>query len=817
MKIPKMTLIILFLILKVITTEDEFCASNYQSKLLSKCQSLTDSVTGKHCHLFNNRCQRWYEECSEYDPEDNFNDDLCKAISPSDSYKKCLPSIENGEKKCVEFDKECQDITDARLCSDYNIGSEERCVYLYDEKKCEKHFNKCDGLEQSQCANNIPVDEKKCEYDQANSKCISKDRICSEFIKYRDSFSYDNYCINLKGSDGKVCFLNNGKCSEAYKTCSGAKDKNTCEKTNKLKVANNYEYIIDEKYKCFWDEDTEACQEKEIYCEDYKTYGRIPSSTFCNSLNTKNPIEGHEIWCSYNSSSGECVLRYRDCEDYNFGITNPDERDENVCNSITVGYNDKCILKDQTCQKVHKKCEDFEKQSYTEHYCHISEHEDPEMKCAFGDGKCRDMFLNCEAYNNKIEIEDRKKEDCESIIPTYENDANLYACVFSESNTCDKKKIENCEDFGGQNETHCESLSSIIKDSSKQECTLKYGKCTTQFRNCNDARIQNRTACESIKPSDNNFKCEYMYEYYCNQRYKTCSDFTGDSVRCLQLNSVYSSNGNFPLDISKKCVYENGKCYETTKSLSDYTYCSNYRGIDKNFCESIQPRNTNFYRSYVDYTSKCVYGDFGCERVTKNCSEAKNYKECSSFKASNENKKCVFLNNVCVEQYKTCQLYEESEETLDKNICESIILDDFSIKCIFTPETGSKGKCRSEAKSCEDFNIETLKSECDAIDTSSYDYSKKCTYSNNACSLSEKSCFELSTNGYPYSLMNEEMCEAASTGSSEIKCHYQSFYGCYIGVKDNAIDNSNEGNQQCNNSGAKYLNEIMLYLLLILF
>ena len=456
------------------------------------------------------------------------------------------------------------------------------------------------------------------------------------------------------------------------------------------------------------------------------------------------------------------------------------------------------------------------------HYCHILQHEDPEMKCAFGDGKCRDMFLNCEAYNNKVEIADRIKEYCESIIPSYD-DGKLYACIFSASNICEKKEVENCEDFGGKNETYCQSLSNYIKDSYYYYCTLKNNSCIKQFNSCNRANNKNKTVCETIELRNNNYyKCVFSDDYYCLQKFKTCSDYSGDSDGCLRLNTLTTSNGEKPLDFSKKCVYENGKCYETTRTSSDYTYCSNYKGTDKNFCESIQPRDT-YYNSHIDYTSKCVYGDYGCERVSKTCSDAKNYKECSSSKPSNENKKCVFLNNVCVEQYKTCQLYEESGETLDKNICESIIMDDFNTKCVFTPVTGSKGNCRPGTKSCEDFNIETLKSQCDAIDINSYDYSKKCAYSNNACSLYEKSCFELQ-NRNKYNVMNEEMCEAASTGSSETKCHYTSYYGCYIGIIDNnVIDNSNEngndneGNQQGNDSGAKYLNEIMFYLLLILF
>jgi len=117
--------------------------------------------------------------------------------------------------------------------------------------------------------------------------------------------------------------------------------------------------------------------------------------------------------------------------------------------------------------------------------------------------------------------------------------------------------------------------------------------------------------------------------------------------------------------------------------LSD-KFCSGYIGTDKNFCESIKPRkNDYFYPGEYDYSSKCIYGKEGCQKVSKECSDASDYFECSKIELANIKKKCVFLNNTCVEQYKTCQLYEDTEESITQKTCESIMMDDINTKCVF--------------------------------------------------------------------------------------------------------------------------------------
>ena len=214
-----------------------------------------------------------------------------------------------------------------------------------------------------------------------------------------------------------------------------------------------------------------------------------------------------------------------------------------------------------------------------------------------------------------------------------------------------------------------------------------------------------------------------------------------------------------PEDDDSACYLENGKCVERKKY--DYKYCYEYYGEDKSICESIQPRHFISYYPYYDYSKKCVYNtkDKDCEEEDKICSDARNALECGQITPSNTNKKCIYKDDSCVEQYKTCELYATSGETIVQSTCESII-DDNNKKCVYSTNT-----CKSETKTCSDFNLDLLKSSCYYL--SPKDDTKKCTYSSNACTTTDKNtCLEL----FGSKDATKEICEAASTTSDKRSC-----------------------------------------------
>ena len=75
------------------------------------------------------------------------------------------------------------------------------------------------------------------------------------------------------------------------------------------------------------------------------------------------------------------------------------------------------------------------------------------------------------------------------------------------------------------------------------------------------------------------------------------------------------------MDSDKICVMENNKCVEKYPSKSDFYYyyfCSKYKGINKEFCEAIQPyepsidiytisSSSRYYPIKPDYFAKCIY------------------------------------------------------------------------------------------------------------------------------------------------------------------------------------------------------------------
>ena len=166
-------------------------------------------------------------------------------------------------------------------------------------------------------------------------------------------------------------------------------------------------------------------------------------------------------------------------------------------------------------------------------------------------------------------------------------------------------------------------------------------------------------------------------------------------------------------------------------------------------------------------TYKCVFTSGNkCEKKRKECKEAKESYECSSYyvlPSDTTNKKCVYKNNECIEQYKDCDAYNNSGDNIDKTICESIELNSNTYKCVFTAGE-TKNTCEQKSKGCEDFNIESYKDSCGNY--SPNEIGKKCAYANMECSEVNQSCLELENN----SGVTEDICKAASVSSGNKKC-----------------------------------------------
>ena len=548
-------------------------------------------------------------------------------------------------------------------------------------------------------------------------------------------------------STSKTCTTDNNTCKELYKSCSVITTKNDCE--NKELISNS------PGYKCVWDT---SCQLKQKLCSEYKTG---EGSSLCYNYTTENPSYKE---CAYEFSNGveKCKEVYKTCDSYNKVITDKDKRKDEDCEDIELSGSDKCILDSDTkeCKQVKKECKDYDFESA----CYWVYLDDESKKCIFLKGKCEEEYKNCQTfkYDSSLSSDDNKRI-CESITPiddyktnNYYYGTNRYKCVYSDSeHTCTQKEIKKCEDYEGYSPSFCASMPS--EDSNNLECILKDDKCITQYKYCSsydivvtDKSKRKKDECESIDSGYEYQKCHFDEEYkVCNTETLPCSSYKGNSSSMCQ---QFKTN-----DDDSACYLENGQCVERKKY--DYQYRYEYHGEDKSTCESIQPRN--YFSSSYNFSKKCVYNttDKECQGKDKTCSDARNALECQKITPSNTDKKCIYKDDSCVEQYKTCDLYAKSGETIIQSTCESII-DDNNKKCVYSTNT-----CKSETKKCSDFNLELLKSSCYYLNPT--DDTKKCTYSSNACTTTDKkTCLEL----FGSKDATKEICEAASTTSDKRSC-----------------------------------------------
>ena len=821
----------LFLLFQIIASDTDICSSNFESKKAQLCSQL--STSEKSCYFLNDECIDWFKECSEYSPaSSNFDENICQKIEPSNNLKKCQVQKTSGTKTCIEVDKACEDFTD-NTCFNLNLGEDKRCVLL--NGKCEEHYNSCEGLSKEKCANNIPsVNSEKCVWTESTSSCGSQERQCQDFVEYTENSKSYLPCDSLKSISPKICLMNGNKCDEVYKTCGEANDKTTCENTIPVTCFGGCSFNPFDK--CIWEGET--CVETKRICSEYKER-ESDQPDYCGFFSSEKVEHRNYKYCSINSKTDTCEEKYKTCDSYN-NVISKDERTEADCvaidpgqTSMNVNKGSKCIFdkEKKECKEVYLDCED--KTSALD--CIMYKLEDTNKNC-FPDGDlCIEQYKSCEAYNDAIEEANRKKEECESILPIY-NDGD-YKCIFTESKTCTKKKLEACEDYEGSNEYFCNNIKPA--ESSTYRCMLKDNKCITEFQDCYAyGRQKNITKekCESIILSNSNKKCLFVFDK-CAEYDKTCVDFAGSSDE--ECGKHKTSN------TSVVCVHENNKCVEKTNYV--YKYCYEYGGKDKTICEAITPRSS--WNDRILYGKKCVLNYLSCTEEAKECSEAKDAKECYSITPINVSKKhCVFIDDVCKEQYKTCEIYENSESILNKETCESIIMEnDNKNKCVFTEgKDGAKGTCRIAEKKCSDFNIGSLAKECSDLSSSLPIDTKKCSFLDKTCKTVDKtSCLELSESLHA----TEENCKTATTSSLNLKCTYKS--GCkQVNVyettdnndkdknssdktsdnnssdntkDDNASDNKNSDNDNNENKGddlnyarQNYLNILLLILLCVL-
>ena len=740
-------LILLITLIAIGHSQDTYdCTDTYSIKK-QICESI--KINGKNACAYSSltsTCSEGYTKCEDYNPESGFTDSKCTSINPSDSNYKCKVQGEGNAKSCVTELKECSEYaTLGDNCIDLKAGDGKRCV-LYNGN-CKAHKDECNGLAQIECENNIPKSNtKKCKW--SSNSCTSVDRLCEDLISYSDKYGGLDIktCPNLKidsstlSSSMYTCGYIGG-CTTYPKSCeAGNNNKVLCESITPL---NDQRTALDELSKCTYS--GTKCSKEEKKCLDFAEHINNPSN--CGLLKTSNDNKMCMSGFSTSSYLSFCKEEYITCDSYNKDITEKSKRDSKICSSITPkdpktkvpDYHSECYLDSESnCVIRKKECNKLDYSICNDHV--FDDSSKSNKRCLYTDGECKEIYKKCSDYN-ALEASKRNKEDCEIIEPTDESNPFLFKCVFDDNKKECKNEKKDCSDYKGSDSDKCASLTSNLDN--KHKCVMIKG-CTKQEKTCTDYEGSSKDKCEAIINEKKNYKCVFNSENHCVEEQRPCDEYP-DSIESECASFKPSVSGN-------KCGIVNGKCQEIYKN------CGQYIGTDSEKCASIQ---------LEDITSKCVF-DSTCKNEKKVCSDAKHETECNAITPTDTNKQCAFIfyNNYyqCVEQYKTCELYESKVTSgKNENDCKSIILkSNENKKCQF-----DNSRCTITDKGCEDLFAPTQTlNECSTL---TYNSNKeKCVFdsSNLSCSIKDKNCLEMTY----LTGATEDDCKNAATSSSNKVC-----------------------------------------------
>jgi hypothetical protein len=326
-------------------------------------------------------------------------------------------------------------------------------------------------------------------------------------------------------------------------------------------------------------------------------------------------------------------------------------------------------------------------------------------KCA-AIGSCT---LNEEDYNcyETKECSQVNVASCASNIPPKLHEQK---CVVNSANNACEATPKLCADFnkyGGSSTTTirgdiCSKLSPPANEGNRCDISgYTPSPCYQHFDLCTD--VKGQTQCGYNLPKDPLYKCEWKASETtkCQPVKFECLSYTRtpDKTICpgLQVTGTDDTDrGN------KKCIYTGSICEER------YKLCEHYSNSETT-CNSRMPLNTagNDY----NYSKRCSFDttENRCKEIDRYCSEYNIYPTltpsdeiCEQLKAKDTNKRCIYKDGVCKEEYKTCELYNEKEIDKSETACEDIQLQESNKECIYIPK---EDKCETRAiyETCESY------------------------------------------------------------------------------------------------------------------
>lgn len=319
--------------------------------------------------------------------------------------------------------------------------------------------------------------------------------------------------------------------------------------------------------------------------------------------------------------------------------------------------------------------------------------------------------------------------------------------------------------FAAVLKTQCESL--VIN--ATHSCTYLNGVCTTKKSQCESYTGTSEDECGSIKPKEILNKCA-MVGSECKEVPKVCEDYISGIDTCSKLQTDDNTK--------KRCVLSGGKCLAHYRSCIDFV-----EGVSETLCNMNIPEDTTNSKKckWDSDNNRCIVTDKQCKDY-----EYMAHDNCPELGTSDSDKVCFSspFGFGCVEQYKTCELYDEKVQDIDKSKtkCESIryFSDtgfDYTKACYF-----SDNHCKTKDRECSD-NIS--QEECTLYSSKLLPLinpDKICVFSEYQCKDQYKTC-ELYNEKVEASKRNEKACKAIIYYDTE-KNDFDHSYKCIFENKE---------------------------------
>ena len=660
------------------------CANDFNFLKTTQCTNITS------CNFYGPSCKE-IKTCSGQSSDD------CPNIILTDYLKnKCVYGT-----SCEQTQRECGDYNTKRqpgdVCQNLFSGaaSGKRCDFALDGTTCNSYFNECDGLNGGNCASNIPSDySKKCELASTGEICNKVPRTCL------DTFAIGNEtaCIPRKASvEGKTCVYLNDQCNEKYVKCDDY-DGDSDDDCQNITPYDSSKKSLDYSLKCFMktinNEGDKHCSEGTKTCDDYLLGDFAVEKSEEEKCSYAKATDNTNFRCTYDSTKEKkCYEIERECDYFNRRAD--DKKSKEECEKIVPSdTNKKCVYENNVCKVENKKCENMMSKTLCEELTLENSH----MYCKWigetGSEKCIENYDACESYAGN------DKEICIGIQLNKPN-----SCILKHDSFCIEGELT-CT--SAQNEEQCKTARPVDP---KKKCIYYDGTCYEDYAKCGDYDSSSTTSCEDIK-LHNGKKCVYdTTNSKCKTELKKCSEAL-DKNECQLLFKLGVTDQEY-----YRCNWDDTR--PTEKCYQELMYCSDYNLTVQTDCQKIKPYDK--LGNYIETAYKCDFDsstpNVKCERILKKCSDAGlSMATCKSISEKLElisDNYCAFIDNACVEHYKTCSAYvPDEDETFNDDKCKKNIPQNYKtyhceVKSVTAADDSTTKTCEEKKNDCDFYNTDT--------------------------------------------------------------------------------------------------------------